>query len=1828
MLRPRFKIRCFAIILLTIQVTSLLLPLQAYALTGGPASAEFSSYEPFDTTTMVNPATGDFTYNIPLLNVPSPEGGFPVSIAYHSGTTVEEQASWVGLGWTLNVGAINRNLDGYPDDFRGLPFTDNLYWPGGVTVTETQSFGINWPFVIVCGINYASMVATDTYEGTAYSHTFGSYIGYGFNFSGGSGVNAGAGGGEGGAGGSADLMVGIGSATTVGRNFDGSLILDQTSYVFASAFVVSAYAGFTYGTSGFNAFGGGSVGIPLVWSAQASISSGKSWSGSSGWNKVYDHKIEQKNSKEGIVSTYTRAESSSLNLVLFNYSESTSYTYYWIDQTDELNAYGSLYPQYASAVPGQPGESSSMDTYALPETDNGYAFSIANNSDPNRGLGGSFPAYDLYAVAAPSSIGGSMQPYVFEEGAFYRQKMRESGQSGAGKTMRSYLTNGKLFTKPVSFRYKNEFSNTLQKELTGNTPFTFTANTNASSISSNSISTTLPSADKYNSTNQMLAGSKHIEWFTHKDVVDGIAKSKGFMRAPNYNYSDYTNDKIYQIAGFSITATDGLTYHFTIPVYTINVTKSVSNHHKYGNFTRTRTSPAYAYTWLMTGITGPDYVDRNDNGLIDDEDWGYWVDFSYGKWADDYLWRTPGQGSIKDKDNRSYAYNFGKKQIYYLDAIRTRTHTALFLKDTRHDAKSVTDKDVGGYNPIATYQACTPERGSGFCLQSETIPTSVLRLSKIVLVSNQLLDDAIRLKKGSLPQFSYEKVSYLKTVDADPSVITIRDYNQFGPTLEAQSMKQVVFTHDYSLVPSTPNSFDITNFNPPDVKSDLDLDDVLLEKLGKLSLKAIDILGFGATKIVPPTVFSYEPDDLWQGSFAPGAPIVARDQSPSVIEQSQSQIPLQVQPPVGAILKTNIIGKPAYCLYLGDNRVRWITRQPSIAAGQVLDFVQTFNPPYHKEYYDVWGNYKPDYVDFGNEAVSRQVTPISKESVTAWSLRKIRTPLGMEMNIQMESDDYANVALRYASSMPIKNFDVEIGNEFVNINLDSTGIDVNKLLTIGNNIKLTILAEETRVNRSCENRDMSSTSDYRVATIDDLEIVAISSGSLRARSSGQLANFIQRYIPDGMCNRTIVSMTPIHSNLSWDFVNQTFGGGVRVRAIKYKDLGSFQTTSTEYTYTNTTGTVSSGATTYEPTYLGWTKLNPNDPHLPDYAKRAFLTQVYQGFSPIMTLAREIPGPGVLYEHVRIVSQGTDGTLLPGRTEYQFLPFRDWMFSIAYSAKYQPTVSFLAYENASGNRLDPSEGTVSSESFEARDVTLRDFTSAYGSLVKMTQYDGAGQVVSEIRNDYIHDLVQGSKTAALIEDQVKTKYGGQGLIHQAFVEIRRNDVNNNTARVYQAVRSRRVEIPNFVVASHAKQNGISSTTRYLKFDWLTGSPTVSEQLLDNGYKLVTVVKPAYTVTSSANDLAYPNMGPKLNQASNRNMLTQPAETYTLLLEDGQQYDPAVPITTYPILNASITTWKNTWTYRVPAAGVVTSVTPANMNTPRKHKEFVWRSYLDDLGAYSRFVPYNWANAATQDAGWQLQSETTLYSPYSQLLEVSDINGDKAASKYGYGSTRLLASLPGVAYTHFATTGFEDYSDAEGMFGGEVPKGSIVVCPASEMQPHTGNYSAKLTNSTTNLFTAVVAANQRYKASVWVKAATPAGVSLVAVLPNNQTVSATTTSPSTVRAGDWYLLNLDIPLPTAGGAYNLTVQIKNTSTTAAYFDDFKTSPIETSFKTFVYDANRGLVTAVLDELNLGQKFEYDAMDRVVKTYTEYLDKPGYTGGFKLTSEQMYNNALMPR
>lgn len=101
----------------------------------GPSQPEMQTFKSVNSDEMVDLFTGDFSYNIPLLDV----GGYPVNLFYRSGITMDQEASWVGLGWNINPGTISRSMRGLPDDFDG----GNDVITKTSTIKNNNTIGVN-----------------------------------------------------------------------------------------------------------------------------------------------------------------------------------------------------------------------------------------------------------------------------------------------------------------------------------------------------------------------------------------------------------------------------------------------------------------------------------------------------------------------------------------------------------------------------------------------------------------------------------------------------------------------------------------------------------------------------------------------------------------------------------------------------------------------------------------------------------------------------------------------------------------------------------------------------------------------------------------------------------------------------------------------------------------------------------------------------------------------------------------------------------------------------------------------------------------------------------------------------------------------------------------------------------------------------------------------------------------------------------------------------------------------------------------------------------------------------------------------------------------------------------------------------------------------------------------------------------------------------------------------------------------------------------------------------------------------------------------------------
>lgn len=158
---------------------------KALAVTSGPTQPEVQQFTPIGASDMVDLFSGNFMYNIPLFELPGPNGGYPFNIGYRSGITMDQESSWIGLGWNLHVGSINRQMRTLPDEFNG---TEQIIKMNDLLDNKTISVGLNYNVEIggkdgedvpKLAPSYGVTMYYNTYKGFG----FASDIGVGASFS-------------------------------------------------------------------------------------------------------------------------------------------------------------------------------------------------------------------------------------------------------------------------------------------------------------------------------------------------------------------------------------------------------------------------------------------------------------------------------------------------------------------------------------------------------------------------------------------------------------------------------------------------------------------------------------------------------------------------------------------------------------------------------------------------------------------------------------------------------------------------------------------------------------------------------------------------------------------------------------------------------------------------------------------------------------------------------------------------------------------------------------------------------------------------------------------------------------------------------------------------------------------------------------------------------------------------------------------------------------------------------------------------------------------------------------------------------------------------------------------------------------------------------------------------------------------------------------------------------------------------------------------------------------------------------------------------------------
>ena len=1675
----------------------------------GPNAPEAASFEPVDATDMVNLLTGDLSYVLPLLEVPSPEGGYPITLSYHAGIAMEQEASWVGLGWTLNPGAINRSVSGVPDDWNnGL--SSVISKDIGGTISNSSLFvGVGWG-----DDDENSIGVTANWQA---HRAFGGETQYSYN------INAGA-------------NVG-GNSYGVGYSSNGSVSANYNNFSFSS----SSGLGLNYNAS-YTTKSGDTARLSLGLSQKNGIGISISSNSGSSISLVGGSSNNSGSSSNAISRKANDEINVNLNLGIFTIKYSNQSHEYWHYDEKTYNSTGALYAGKLqenlnnTVLP----DFHSFDVFESVFKSNNPLFEAANNNPI-------FMAYDKYDISAQGIL-SSISPHLFDYGLLHQsgkfninKKMNLYGKeienvarvykSNIGAAFNKSLANNN--SKGVYFYTNNEYS-TYYRAKSNNQWNHPNNNQDGNFLSKITLPLEEITSEGFNSNKGRLKKGSYIETFTNKELL----ANSNIILNNTINRNTLEEDGI---GAFKIIKADGMIYYFTIPVYQkakfTRVTKLDEN--IANKYSEEQSLSPYATHWLLTAITGPDYIDFNNNNIPDESDYGYWVSFDYGKWSDGFSWRIPLTGYNYAENSKSYSW--GVKEIYYLNSIKTRTHTAFFVKEIRDDYQAskisfgksrsnpVREKAAyiswdtsipryqgtdgnsyfpGAYSSVLPSSVLSPHGGSSVEMQidnsyyAEGFSHKALRLKNIYLIENGKIPQNLNTDVDDYPverkvsDFDFNErvqiegnnrggyydtgnINYFEEINKGEyfkNVLDTRDVSSIN--LNSISSKTIVFSYDYSLLKGTPNS---------------------TSNKGKTTLKSVLYLNKKGTTYIPPYKFLYNSIDYDRSSIDDWG------YSTSGFSGSLKRI----KTPTGGYIhigyEKDDYGKEAArksIVFDHNLKLKFIEDQEGNKFLKVRKITGNSNTPKldFRNYYDI-GNY--EYIDVQywwnpKHDGSHRIADIAKECLVT-----------------------------------------SVSNSEVTFRLPNTGTK-----------------DWVRRDYDCENQDWVYYSWYN-------EVVD--------RTSNWREE-LREYNCEGLGNDKDKVKIKLFSSLN----KKTNGGGIRVNNISTDDgdVKYFYNTPGSSKNKNHSSYVSSGVTSFSPS---------------KYYKEIPYSQF-------------IPSPGVMYEYVTVERMNS-------KTQYKFNVLQPFQTQpLEYSLGDYVTVKNSNYTlnnipraNLSGGRFYPGY-KVHKQSFEVG-VNIENM----GALKEKKIFNTSNQLLEKTENNYkplsdFNNTEKGIVEESFPSMEVLWGYDGSSQSHPFAVNL------GLTSKIIY---------PSVLESTTTTQGGFSSTTTFNKHDFLTGQVLETTTTDSKGNEFKTEITPAYT-KSEYNPVGFGiasyGMGSKVDNPTNKNMLTQEAmtKTYIKIGDDWKE------------TSANITTWNNDWTY-TDYKGDKTQEINWSRKIWRKHKTYVWDGAINkSTGIYEGFTGvddnFNWAvgsNTIQSNNKWRNTSTTTQYDHYSMPLEAKDINNNYASTKMCDDNSKVLA-VSNAAYTEVYYSGAEYLAkDTNGnnteYFDGQVK--------ATGMQPnttaHTGTHIVRIAANQNAFEVSLPQNNERtgvkgkFKVSVWVRKGQQ-NRAKIKVVSNQIDFNPN----ETIIAGDWVMLNGYITIPTAG----TTVAITSTSGSID-LDDFRLHPVASSMTSYVYNEWDEL-TFLIGANNLSTCFVYDAAGRLIETQVEVINEGSITGGFKKVSENSYN------
>lgn len=714
-------------------------PAISYALTSGPTQPEVQSFTPAGVSDMVDPFSGDFSYNIPLFELPGPNGGYPFNLAYQAGVGMDQEASWVGLGWNLNVGAINRQVRGLPDEFKGDLVKVEESMKDNITIGIKG--GANFEILGAHSANANSSLYYNNYTGLGISYGVGANFALTKN---------------------AKASFSLGNDSQSGPSMNTNVSLSASSKKVNGGFNLGIGYSSRSGLSDLNlGVSGGRT--------NKNINSSISTSAISFANPSYLPTISTP------MKTDNWNFSGKFGLGAVTYVNGEVEGFYTRQKIAEpitnTKAYGYLHAEQRpdDALADFNREKDGMVTKETPFLSMPQ-LTYDVYSVQAQGISATYRPWrsDMGVVSDPKQIeksraralGGDLSVF-FEHGGIQGNYSPTTNASGAWGSFNrpailpvlpipslvenlGFQTSSNPLYEPYYFAPVGETTTmeladfaaiggaqALQSDLSGtqlsnNAGINYTVNNTANRERVSRNLSVLPITNKdLNNTDVLPEYTiSYFDDYQHPETPNDVEPTSYVRQRPSHH-----------IAGMTSTTTEGMRYVFGLPAYVneqsdylftvvnglegepcksnVDVLSYLDNGekkvvHKPNQTNDTNisnklrqtdqqlkitTTPSYPHAFLLTSILGPDYVDSDGIRGVTPNDEGYHVNFQYQRVSTDYRWRAPYFGA-----NYSAGYDYtiqddkgsfttGTKEIFYIRKAETKSHVAIFDIHKREDGR-------------------------------------------------------------------------------------------------------------------------------------------------------------------------------------------------------------------------------------------------------------------------------------------------------------------------------------------------------------------------------------------------------------------------------------------------------------------------------------------------------------------------------------------------------------------------------------------------------------------------------------------------------------------------------------------------------------------------------------------------------------------------------------------------------------------------------------------------------------------------------------------------------------------------------------------------------------------------------------------------------------------------------------------------------------------------------------------------------------------------------------------------------------------------------------